>query len=89
MTDGETNPYTMGDGGKQSLPKMVTDNSTDIQTNMGRLTEIEDRLNGKKNEPGVDDQINRLFLYFKILWISATIIGTIAGFIFNWLLGKI
>lgn len=96
MTDAQdaTTEYTMSDKPKKSVGQTLKDIEMEDGKKETRLAKLERWKNGFENDegkniPGVNDRIDKLFFLFHILWVSATVVGTVAGIIFTWLLNKI
>ncbi len=94
MADDNTSEWTMSDKPKKSVGATLRD----IEIEQGgfemRVTKLERWRDGYttddgSNIDGVNDRLKGLDFKFKILWVSAGIVGTIAMAIFGWVLSKI
>jgi len=95
MADPEpTSEWTMGDRQKKSVPQTLRDieiQNGGIEDKIKKLErwQVGYKTDEGKNIKGIDDQLDFLRFYFKILWVSAGILGTIATILLSWLLSKI
>ena len=93
MNDG-TSEWTMSDKPKKSVGATIKDMEIEQGGFETRLKKLERWRDGHTtddgvNVDGVNDRLKGQDFKFKILWVSAGIVGTIAMAIFAWLLSKI
>jgi len=82
MNDPNTSDWTMGSS-KKSVPQTIKDLEIEQGGHQVQIDEI------KKDIIEMKQRIDRLFLFFHILWIVGGALGTLATIILSWLLGKI